>query len=209
MPAYPLPKGRLEALTDGMFAVTMTLLVLDVHFPARFEHGLVREALAILDLIDNYIISFAVLAVFWIGHLRLMRRLREPDARFIAQNLAFLFLTTLVPPLTSLLGSHPELPRAAVLYGANLFVLLCLELGMWKRVCLDLGDGSLHDPRAAWLHVRGRYALGLGVVLGAIAVALIEIAWGASVGLAPWLYLLLLGLGSLRPGAIRAHVPER
>ena len=199
MPPPLLPKGRLEALTDGIFAVTMTLLVLDVRFPPQFAPGLGAEVLALVDLIDNYFISFAVLAVFWIGHLRLMRRLRDPDATFVAQNRAFLFLTTLVPPLTALLGDHPELPRASVLYGANLFLLLCLELAMWRRACLRLTDGSLDDARSAWLHLRNRYALALGVVLAAIVVALGEIAAGVSRGLAPWLYLLLLGLGRLRP----------
>jgi uncharacterized membrane protein len=195
----PLPRARLEALTDGIFAVTMTLLVLDVRFPPHFV-ALAPEVLALVDLLDNYFISFAVLSVFWIGHLRLMRRLDEPDVGFVAQNLAFLFLTTLVPPLTALLGNHPELPRAAVLYGANLFLLLCLELAMWRRVCLHLGDGSLADPAAAWQHMRSRYALALFVVLLAIVVALAEIALGGSHGLAPWLYLLLLGLGKLHPG---------
>jgi uncharacterized membrane protein len=209
VPAPPLPKGRLEALTDGIFAVTMTLLVLDIRFPAQFEPGLGREVLALVSLLDNYVISFAVLAVFWLGHLRLMRRLRDPDAAFVAQNLAFLFLTTLVPPLTALLGNHPELPRAAVLYGANLFLLLCLELAMWRRVCLHLGDDSVDDPRAAWLHVRSRYAFGLAVVLLAIVVALAEIAAGLSEGLAPWLYLLLLGLGTLRPRVPRSRPPPR
>jgi uncharacterized membrane protein len=201
MTPTPLPSARLEALTDGIFAVTMTLLVLDVRFPPHFEPHFGGEAVALVDLLDNYVISFAVLAVFWIGHLRIMRNVTTADVAFAAQNLAFLLLTTLVPPLTALLGKHPDLPRASVLYGLDLFLLLCLELGMWHRVCRRLGGAAFADPAATWRHVRSRYALALAWVLGAIVVALVEIATRVSQGVAPWLYLVLLALGRLQPRA--------
>ena len=96
-----LPKARLEAITDGIFAVAMTLLVLDVRIPAPVPGRTVFDELGqLVDRLDNYVISFVVLAVFWIGHLRVMRRLREPDTSFTVTNLAFAFFTTLVPPLT-------------------------------------------------------------------------------------------------------------
>ena len=73
--SVPLPKARLEALTDGIFAVTMTLLVLDLKFPA---HALDRESnfltalAAMVDRFDDYVISFVALCVFWLAHLRLL-----------------------------------------------------------------------------------------------------------------------------------------
>lgn len=111
----PLPKARLEALTDGIFAVTMTLLVLDLKFPpdALDRQGAFLSALAaILDRLDNYVISFLALCVFWVSHARLMRRLRDPDAAFVWLNLGFLLLTTLVPSLSTLVGDSPTHPRA-------------------------------------------------------------------------------------------------
>src|SRR3954471_3082971 len=79
----PLPKARLEALTDGIFAVTMTILVLNLEVPAPSEGTTVFvEFSHLVDRLDNYLISFVVLAVFWIGHLRLMRRMHEPDVTF-------------------------------------------------------------------------------------------------------------------------------
>jgi uncharacterized membrane protein len=197
-----LPKARLEALTDGIFAVTMTLLVLDLTFPeATADATFYDDLMRLVDRLDNYVISFVVLGLFWVGHLRLVRRLREADGMFAAQNLAFLLFTTLVPPLTSLLGDHPESPRAAVLYGGNLLLILGAEMLMWHRACTRLADEPLPDARATWVLVRQRYMLSMGVVVAGIAAALVEIVIGRSAGLAPWLYLLLIAAGIVRrPG---------
>ena len=195
-----LPKARLEALTDGIFAVTMTLLVLDLKIPEPSEAATVFDEVAtMVDRIDNYVISFVVLAVFWLGHVRMLRRVHEVDAPFVALNLAFLLFTTLVPPLTTLLGDHPQLPRAAVLYGGTLLAILVCESLLWHRACHRLANETLADPLATWRLVRRRYALAIGVVIAGIGAALLEILLGASAAFAPWLYLLLIGAGIVRP----------
>ena len=195
-----LPKARLEAITDSIFAVAMTLLVLEVKIPVPVTgQPLADELGQLVDRLDNYVISFVVLAVFWIGHLRLMRRLHEPDTAFTVTNLAFVFFTTLVPPLTALLGEHPEMPRAAILYGGNLLMLLGCEALLWRRLCHRLANDTLPEPRRAWALVRRRYLVAIAVVLAGIAVALVEIRLSASKGFAPWFYLLLIGAGIVRP----------
>ncbi|HVO90751.1 MAG TPA: TMEM175 family protein [Casimicrobiaceae bacterium] len=193
-----LPKSRLEALTDGIFAVTMTLLVLDLKIPAP-SSSMLADVAALIDRLDNYAISFVVLAVFWVGHLRMMRRMREPDMAFAAFNLAFLLFTTLVPPLTTLLGDHPAMPRAAVLYGGNLLLILACETLMWRRICNHLSNETITEPDAVWRMVRRRYGFAIAVVLCGIGAALFEIALGSSRGLSAWLYLLLLAAGVMRP----------
>jgi len=196
----PLPKARLEALTDGIFAVTMTLLVLDLRVPEAPSGQTLFAAVAkITDKLDNYVISFVVLAVFWVGHLRLFRRCREPDVPFVAVNLAFLFCTTLVPPLTTLLGDQPHLPRAAILYGGDLLLILGAEAWLWRRVCLRLANDTLADPAATWRLVRRRYVLAMGIVLLGVAAALGEIALRSSADISPWVFLLLIAAGLARP----------
>jgi uncharacterized membrane protein len=198
----PLPKARLEALTDGIFAVTMTLLVLDLKFPpdALDRQGAFLSALAaILDRLDNYVISFLALCVFWVSHARLMRRLRDPDAAFVWLNLGFLLLTTLVPSLSTLVGDNPTHPRAAILYGANLIGILACEALMWRRMCRRLANDTVTDPDALWRLMRGRFAIATGIVLAGIVTALVEIRLGATEGFAPYVYLLLLASGVLRP----------
>ena len=196
----PLSKARLEALTDGIFAVTMTLLVLDLKFPEPEAGQTTFDTfLGLLDRLDNYAISFAVLAVFWLGHVRLFQRCREADVTFAALNLGFLLFTTLVPPLTTLLGDHPQLPRAAVLYGGNLLLILAFEVMLWRRVCTRLHNESLDDPAGTWRLMRRRYTLAMGVVVAGIVIALFEITLRENPNFAPYIYLLLIGIGVMRP----------
>ena len=149
----PLSKGRLEALTDGIFAVTMTLLVIDLKIPDPEPGQTAFGAfLTLVDRLDNYVISFAVLAVFWLGHLRLFNRCREVDVGFLVLNLAFLLFTTLVPPLTTLFGDHPRLPRAAILYGGNLLLILVCETLLWRHVAGGSRSVSLASSRQTRRH---------------------------------------------------------
>lgn len=155
--APSLPAARLDALTDGIFAVAMTLLVLglDRHIPDPLAgQTLFGGLLEFGGQFADYVISFAVLGVFWLGHLRMTRRLREADTTFVLGNLAFLFFVTMIPPLTTLIGDHPNRPRAAILYGANLLFLLLCEAAMWHRICHRLANESLANPLGTWRLLR-------------------------------------------------------
>ena len=147
----------------------------------------------LVSVLDDYVISFVALCVFWLAHLRLLRRLREADMTFVWLNLVFLLFTTFVPSLTALIGDNPGHPRAAVLYGANLAMILVFEMLMWERMCRMLADASVTDARALWGFVRMRFALAIGIVVAAIAAALVEIRIGVTEGRASYVYLLLLG----------------
>jgi hypothetical protein len=92
-----------------------------------------------------------------------------------------------------------------VLYGGNLLLILASEMLLWRRVCRHLHNESLQDPNAAWALVRRRYALAMGVVLAGIAVALVEITLRENPNAAPYVYLLLIGAGVMRPSARRVR----
>ena len=198
----PLPRSRLENLTDGIFAVTMTLLVLDLKFPEHvfdLESSAWVAMLATLNRLDDYVISFVALCVFWLAHLRLLRRVREVDATFVWLNLAFLLFTTFVPPLTSWIGHETEQPAAAIVYGVDLLLILSCEALMWRHACRHLVNDTVTDARALWQLMRKRFLVA-GAVLGAgIITALIEIRYTTKVGYASYVYLLLIGAGIFRP----------
>jgi uncharacterized membrane protein len=197
----PLPKSRLEAITDGIFAVTMTLLVLDLKLP-DVTGATPREAMARLveqlPHFDDYVISFVVLCVFWLAHLRLLRRVGDIDASFTWLNLAFLLFTTFVPPLTAFIGHNSEQPVAAVLYGINLILILLCEALMWRRAAHHLVNESVTDAEALWRFMRWRFLMAaLVIVLGMVA-ALVEIETDTNVGYASYVYLLLIAAGIVR-----------
>lgn len=122
-----LAKNRIEALSDGIFAVAMTLLVLDIKLPdgitfpndgALFAHMVSLEHHFVI-----YLISFIVLGMYWVGHHLQFHYVRYVDHTVLWINLIFLFGVTSVPFATDLLGDHHQLNFPYVLYGALLLLL--------------------------------------------------------------------------------------
>lgn len=122
-----LSKNRIEALADGIFAVAMTLLVLDIKSPEQRWFGtnsvLIDYLLQLEHSFAMYAISFFVLGIFWIGHHVLFHFVRQMDRRLLWLNLAFLLLVTLVPFSTDLIGDHGHLILPVFVYGGNLIAL--------------------------------------------------------------------------------------
>jgi uncharacterized membrane protein len=132
-------KSRIEALTDGIFAVSMTLLVLELKLP---DHpplgGPPVEWEKVLEFLEprasSYVVSFFVLCVFWMGHVRLMRLVQHVDHRFLWLSLVFILATTFVPFSTSLLSTHYRLQTVAIIYGANIALILLTQFLLWRDV---------------------------------------------------------------------------
>jgi uncharacterized membrane protein len=120
-------KARVEALVDGIFAVSMTLLVLDIKLPegARIESNadLINHFAAIGQLLEVYVLSFAVLAMYWVAHGYQFRFVDRVDKPLLWLNFAFLLLTTTVPFTTNLVSAHGNLSVAVTVYAANLLLL--------------------------------------------------------------------------------------
>ena len=196
-------KTRIEALTDGIFAVTMTLLVLDLKLPERHGASSLDWSTAVSFIeprLLSYVVSFLVLCVFWMGHVRMMRLVRHTDHGFIWLNLLFLLATTFVPFTTSL-GADYELQIVDVIYGANMAVILGVQFLLWHRL---LSRPYLHAeqiPDNVGRVVRVRYTLAFAVVLLAIALAFVY----PQISTATYVLLLLMGLFRPKaPGADRA-----
>jgi uncharacterized membrane protein len=153
-------KGRIEALTDGIFAVAMTLLVLDLRLPqvaGELSDAGLREALiGLLPKLESYVISFLVLCIFWLGHHRLMHQVRGVDHRFLWRNLLFILFITFVPFTTSLMGEHRDLDDAPLVYGVNLALILAAQFLMWQPLSVRVRHrGRSGAVRGARLALRG------------------------------------------------------
>jgi uncharacterized membrane protein len=203
----PLPKSRIEALTDGIFAVTMTLLVLDLRLPEAPANPdrMVDALAALVPRVDDYAISFLVLCVFWMAHMSLARLLHGVDRSFVWQNLLFLLFTTFVPPLTAFVDHNASRPEAALVYGFNLLAIIGLEAALWRRGLYRLAGLPPDEATPMWRVARRRSLFAGAVVVTGIILALLEIELRTEVALAPYVYLLVLAAGMLRP-VIRRHV---
>ncbi len=126
--ALPDP-GRLIALIDGVFAVAMTLLVLDLKLPPQTQGGdLARALLQMLPALLVYVIAFASVAGYWMLHHSLFRHVACWDGRLVLLSLVNLLFVTLFPVTANIVGTYPQEPLATACLSAN-SLLYCLSAG--------------------------------------------------------------------------------
>jgi uncharacterized membrane protein len=127
---------RLAALSDGIFAVAMTLLVLDLHIPAAAQvHG-ERELLVALGALGPqwvaYGMSFLTLGIFWAGQQTQLNHLEEGTRDLTWIHLGFLFTITLLPLSTRLLAEFITYRGALLIYWLNILAPGLMLYWSWK-----------------------------------------------------------------------------
>jgi len=131
---HTLPTNRLEALSDGIFAFAMTLLVLDLQFPdAAVLSKLPLSALlwGQADRFFNYFLSFVLLAIFWMVHHQTFHHIRRLNAALLWLNILLLSFIVLIPFSTSLIGDFDKHTLADAVFAGNIFVIGVFNLWIW------------------------------------------------------------------------------
>ncbi len=127
---------RLAALSDGIFAVAMTLLVLDLHGPAReaihSEEGLCRALAAMAPQLVAYLMSFLTLGIFWNGQQAQLNHLARGDRHVTWIHIAFLFAVSIMPFSTRLLAEFITYRTALLCYWGNILLLGLVLLAGWR-----------------------------------------------------------------------------
>lgn len=117
-----MEKNRIEAFSDGVIAVAITLLVLEIKVPqvslAQGEDALIQALLDNAPKFAAYFTSFIVVAVWWVAHHQLFYTLRTTNRTLLWVNTLFLMWVCLIPFPTALIGDYPASHTAAFLYGA-------------------------------------------------------------------------------------------
>lgn len=106
--------NRLEAFSDGVIAVIITIMVLELKVPRDTTLSSLR---GVLPQFLSYLLSFLVVAIMWVNHHHMLHSARRADARLLWSNNTLLFWMSLVPFVTAFMGNHPRDPRAVALYG--------------------------------------------------------------------------------------------
>jgi uncharacterized membrane protein len=125
------PKNRIEALTDGIFAVAMTLLVLDLRIPEDSssptdEASLVRALLVLVPKFIPYLLSFYVLGISWLSVIKIRSQDETVGGGYARWCLLFLLFVTLLPFSTVVMGRFTNDTAATTLYAVN-FALMALS----------------------------------------------------------------------------------
>jgi len=123
-----LTKGRLEALSDGIFAFAMTLLVIGLNLPDKATMVQSNEfalhiLLSLYSDFFHYVLAFLILGAFWLSQHQQFHSVRVPDKTFIWINLVTLMFVALLPFSTSFSGDFPGASMGAIVFEVNLFAI--------------------------------------------------------------------------------------
>lgn len=127
---------RVIGLTDGVFAIALTLIVLEIHVPAHesihSESGLLAAILALAPRFLTYAISFLTLVIFWFGQQAQHDLLAKSDRRLATLHLCFLAFIALLPFSTDLLADFLRFRTAVLFYWLNLLMLGVVLFTSWR-----------------------------------------------------------------------------
>ena len=201
-----LSKHRLEALVDGIFAVAMTLLVLDIKLSDDTAFGSDRALWDRLVLLERhlviYVITFVVTGRYWMAHHLQFHFVHAVDRRMVGLNLLFLLIVSFLPFVTDLVGDHKDLVLPCVIYGVTLLSLSATSYLHLRYVSRhpELASPEL-TPNLIGILDR-RIAFFALVSLMSIAVSFY------STRLALYVYILFV-VAHFIPGSIDAHLARQ
>jgi len=170
-----VPKNRLEAFADGIFAIAATLLILNLAVTAGKPLG--GELLGIWPSYVAYVISFVTIGIMWVNHHTVMHQIAHVDRTFLMLTVLFLMLVAFVPFPTRLLALYIRTDgalAAALAYGITLILTSVMYNALWWYAAV--GRRLLrHDADPALVRGIGRsFTVGPAIYLGATLVAFIS-----------------------------------
>ena len=153
--------SRIEAFSDGVFAIAITLLILDVHVPAISQGPLGAALRRQWPTYIAYLISFAFIGIMWVNHHRLFNHIRRSDNGLMFLNLLLLLGVSVVPFPTALLAAHyysdGRTIAAAVFNGTYVVIAIFFNV-LWRHVVRGgLLDASTQESAAA---ISRQYSIG-------------------------------------------------
>ncbi|HVZ45580.1 MAG TPA: TMEM175 family protein [Ramlibacter sp.] len=126
-PAGDIGKQRIEALSDGIYAIALTLLVLELKLPPLAEHAtnadLGRALSDLLPKILSWVLSFWVMAILWLSQVRIYHLVHSLSHTMVRLELLQLACVSLMPFSTALVGEHGNLPAGAAVYAGNMLAV--------------------------------------------------------------------------------------
>jgi uncharacterized membrane protein len=187
--------GRVEAFSDGVFAIAITLLVLELKVPHLDDGGGGRLAAALLREWPSYLAfvsSFASILIMWVNHHRMFTFIRRSDARFLYANGLLLFVVTLVPFPTAVLAEYFERPGSSVAAAAyaGTFVLASIAYNVLWLAAIGRG-GKLLRPGVSSEQLEAltrRYRWGLPMYVLATMAAFVSVYLTIAICIGLWIF---------------------
>ena len=173
-----MSKGRLEAFSDGVIAILITIMVLELKVPLKADWSALSP---LMPVFFSYVMSFIYLAIYWNNHHHLLQAIKHVDGRVLWANLHLLFWLSLFPFVTGWMGETQFAPRPVALYGTVL-LLAAVAYYILTRALI-----SLHGRDSVLASAVGRDFKGkISVVIYAVAIPLSFVTRGQPVRCMYW-----------------------
>lgn len=140
---YLFSKTRVEAFSDGIFAIIITLLVLEIKVPHIHEYNSANELMqalfGLLPKFISWIISFFTVAVIWVNHHKIFKQIKQLDSGIFWRNAFLLLWTSFIPFPTAVLGDYPNNKVSIVLYG-TVMSLMALSFTLMRLYAISKNE---------------------------------------------------------------------
>ena len=152
--------GRMEAFSDGVIAIIITIMVLELKVPHGTDLAALRNLLPVLA---SYVLSFVYVAIYWNNHHHLLHACDRINGAIMWANMHFLFWLSLIPFVTSWAGEYRDAPLPAAAYGIVLLMAGVAYLVMEREMVRENG------PQSVLAEAVGRDRKGLVSLIGYVA----------------------------------------
>jgi uncharacterized membrane protein len=162
--------NRLEAFSDGVIAVIITIMVLELKVP----HIMTTDALlTVAPSLLVYGLSFGVVAIFWVNHHHLIERCRHADAALLWSNNNLLFWLSLIPFSTAYLGENCHAPLAVAVYGTGL-TLASVSFMLLQNV-VGRQDSQDEERKLVFKRLNRKAAFSISLYAASVALAFVSV----------------------------------
>ena len=189
-----MTKPRLEAFSDGTFAIILTILVLELKVP-ELENSSFAVFLAAMKILApkfvSFLFSFFIIAIFWINHHHILHKVQKVDSIFLWLNIAMLLSACLFPFITAFIGDYPSNPFVVAIYPLNM-ALSSLILGkFWKYAFVEtnLAPNKLTDEEKKKRINQDRMAMFINLASAALAFVWVPITL-AQIMIMPFMFVI-------------------
>jgi len=173
-------KGRLEAFSDGVLAIIITIMVLEMKAPHGADFSALRP---LLPVFLSYLLSFVYLAIYWNNHHHLLHSIQQVSGGILWANLHLLFWLSLIPFTTAWMGENHFAAAPTALYGLVLFLAAISYMILQRTIIARQGRDSLLAA-AIGRDVKGKLSLALYLIAIAATTIAPWIAWAIYIAVA-------------------------
>ncbi len=170
-----IPTSRIEAFSDGVIAIIITVMVFDLKLQEiPTDKTIWKELIKIAPKFISYAISFLTLAIMWVNHHQLFHQIKHTDRKLLWYSIHLLFWMSIVPFGTNFIGANPLLWQASFFYGI-IFFMSALSFTMLRNYVIQ--TNLLHESinKQAHIKIRNKNRIALSIYLLAAFLSLVSV----------------------------------